>query len=230
MSLNQEEHKKQAAHRAVEEVRSGMSVGLGHGSTVIHAVRRLARLVSRGRLEDITCVPCTNQVAEEAAGLGLALASLEEYPALDLTIDGADEVDPHLNLIKGGGGALLREKILAQNSRREIIIVDETKLSPALGTRFDLPVEAVYYGIRPQVRFLASLGAQARVRLTAQGRPFRTDQGNVILDCRFGPLEDPAAVARALAGRAGLVEHGLFIGLATEVVVAGQDGVMVMTR
>ena len=229
MSLELDELKKQAAHRAVEEVRSGMTVGLGHGSTALHAVRKLARLVSLGRLKGITCVPCSNQVAAEAAGLGLALASLEEHPYLDLTIDGADEVDPDLNLIKGGGGALLREKIVAQNSRREIIVVDRTKLSPALGTKVDLPVEAVYYGIRPQISFLASLGAEPRVRLTDQGRPFRTDQGNVILDCRFGPLADPVALARALAGRAGLVEHGLFLGLATEVIVAGPEGIRALT-
>jgi len=137
----QDKFKQKAGWYAVRFVESGMVVGLGHGSTAIFAVRRIAQLLHEGQLENILGVPCSLQVEEEARELGIPLTSLDEHPLVDLTIDGADEVDPNLNLIKGGGGAFLREKIVAQASRREIIVVDESKLSPALGTRSPLPVE-----------------------------------------------------------------------------------------
>jgi ribose 5-phosphate isomerase A len=145
--------------------------------------------------------------------------------SIDLTIDGADEVDPALNLIKGGGGALLREKIVAQASRRVVIVVDESKLSAALGTNHSLPVEVARFGWESQQRFLESLGGKPTVRTAASGQPFETDQGNWILDCAFGPIADPEDLAAQLAARAGIVEHGLFCGIASEVIVAGENGV-----
>jgi ribose 5-phosphate isomerase A len=133
-------------------------------------------------------------------------------------------------MIKGGGGALLREKIVAQASRREIIVVDESKLSPALGTHWPVPVEVVLFGWRTQAAYLESLGAKPVLRLTDAGTPFETDQGNLILDCDFGPISNPAQLAVKLEGRAGVVEHGLFLGLATEVIVAGTEGIRRIKR
>jgi len=222
--------KRQAAERAVAYVESGMVVGLGEGSTAAFAVRRIAQLLEEGKLRDILGVPCSRKVEAEARGLGIPLTTLNEHPVIDLTIDGADEVDPDLNMIKGGGGALLREKIVAQASRREIIAVDESKLSPALGTHWPVPVEVVPFGWRTQAAFLESLGAEPVLRLADDGTPFETDQGNLILDCDFGPIPDPAQLALRLKARSGIVEHGLFLELATEVVVAGEVGVRHIRR
>jgi len=222
--------KRQAAERAAALVESGMVVGLGHGSTAALAVRRIAELLRSGQLTDILSVPCSLQVEAEARRLGIPLTDLDECPAVDLTIDGADEVDPCLNLIKGGGGALLREKLVAQASRREVIVVDGSKLSPALGTHWPVPVEVVPFGWRTQVPYLESLGARPVLRQAADGSPFKTDQGNLILDCHFGPIADPAALARRMEGRAGLVAHGLFLGLATDVIVGNADGIRHLRR
>jgi ribose 5-phosphate isomerase A len=161
---------------------------------------------------------------------GIPIASLEEYPVLALTVDGADEVDPRLDMIKGGGGALLREKIVAQATRRLVIIVDESKLSDRLGMSWPVPVEVLPFGWRTQHEFLTALGAQVVTRLSNSGLPMHTDQGNLILDCDFGPIEDAAALAAQLDKRAGIVEHGLFLGLADEVIVAGGDGVRRLSR
>jgi ribose 5-phosphate isomerase A len=222
--------KQQAGRYAVDFVKSGMVVGLGHGSTAIFAVRRIAQLLHEGQLRDILGVPCSRQVEEDARRLGIPLTTLDEHPVIDLTIDGADEVDPNLNVIKGGGGALLREKIIAQASRREIIVVDESKLSPALGTHWPVPVEVAPFGWRSQAAFLELLGAEVVLRLNSNVSPFKTDQGNLILDCRFGPISDPAQLATRLNERAGIVEHGLFLGLATDVIVAGVEGVRHLKR
>ncbi len=217
--------KRAAAEQAVLAVQSGMVVGLGHGSTTVFAIRRIGEWLKEGRLRDVRGVPCSSRVRADADRFGVPLVSLEEEPALDLTIDGADEVDERLNLIKGGGGALLREKVVAQASRREIIVVDETKLSPALGNRSALPVEVVRFAERPEREFLESLGARVTLRQGEDGRPFLTDQGNVILDCDFGPTEDPNGLANRLEARAGIMAHGLFLGLASEVLVGVPGGV-----
>ena len=222
--------KQQAAERAVECIESRTVVGLGHGSTAFFAVRRIAELLNAGKLSEILGVPCSLKIEEEARHLGIHLTTLEECPIIDVTIDGADEVDPNLDLIKGGGGALLREKIVAQASRREIIVVEESKLSPALGTRWPVPVEVIPFGWRSQISFLESLGASVSVRQASGGRRFITDQGNLILDCNFGPLQQPTMVARELSQRTGIVEHGLFLGLTTDVIVAGEKGVRHLTR
>ena len=146
-----------------------------------------------------------------------------------MTVDGADEVDPQLNLIKGGGGALLREKIVAQASKREVIIVDEAKLSPVLGTKWHVPVEVIPFGWRSQAAYLTALGAKVVLRLSKDGAPFITDQGNYILDSHFGQIADPAVLAKTLNQRVGIVEHGLFIKLAQEVIVGTAQGVRILT-
>ncbi len=227
--MNTDELKRRAAEKAVELLQDGMIVGLGHGSTAHFAHVAIARRLQEGSLKNILAVPCSRQVEAEARKLGIPLTTLDEHPVVDVTIDGADEVDPRLNLIKGGGGALLREKVVAQASKQEIIIVDEGKLSPALGTRWALPVEVVPFGVAPVSAFIRSLGAEPVLRQKDDGQPFVTDQGNYILDCRFGPMENPAEIARALCDRAGIVEHGLFIGLASMVIVGKADGVEVLT-
>ena len=221
--------KEQAARRAVEFVKSGMTVGLGHGSTAFFAVKRIAELIRSGELQGLSAVPCSRKVFEDAKKLGIPLVTLNRRPVIDLTIDGADEVDERLNLIKGGGGALLREKIVAQASLREIIIVDESKMSPALGARCAVPIEAALFGWQTHIPFLEGLGAEVKVRRKNDGRLFKTDQGNIILDANFGPISDPARLAADLEGRSGIVEHGLFIGIATDVIVAGEDGLHHLT-
>lgn len=222
--------KQQAAERAVHFIEPGMVVGLGHGSTALFALKRIAQLLKNGELREILGVPCSTEVEKEARQLGIPLASLDDYPTIDVTIDGADEVDPNLDLIKGGGGALLREKIVAQASRREIIVVDESKLSPALGTRRAVPVEVIPFGWHSQVLFLESMGACVSMRQERNGEQFLTDHGNLILDCDFGPLSEPSTVAAKLDARAGIVEHGLFLGLTTDLVVANAKGVRHIKR
>lgn len=223
--MNVTKFKKQAGEYAVQFVEPGMVVGLGHGSTTIHALRRIAQRLEVGDLHDIVGVPCSTHVEADAEALGIPLTTLNEAPVIDLTIDGADEVDPQLNLIKGGGGALLREKMVAQASHREIIVVDVTKRSDVLGTEWALPIEVVPFGWRAQVSFLTELGAEVELRRNENGQPFRTDQGNYILNADFGPIKDLLALADQLNTRAGIVEHGLFLGLATDVVAAGPKGV-----
>jgi ribose 5-phosphate isomerase A len=219
------EWKRQAGEYAVGFVEDGMVVGLGFGSTAIHALRLIGKKVRSGELQNILAIPTSESIAIEARREGIPLTDLEANPEIDLTIDGADEVDPDLNLIKGGGGALLREKIVAQSTRREIIVVDGTKPSPRLGTHFALPVEVLQFGWSVQGKFLQTLGAEVRRRMDDQGEAYVTDGGNYILDCDFGPIQDYVALAAQLAGRAGLVEHGLFLGIADDLVVADGDGI-----
>ncbi|MFP2930254.1 ribose-5-phosphate isomerase RpiA [Pyxidicoccus sp. 3LG] len=218
--------KREAAGWAVDAFfRPGMVVGLGTGSTSAFAVHRLAALREEGHLLDVLGVPTSRDTEALARGLGVPLTTLEEHPVLDVTVDGADEVAPDLSLIKGGGGALLREKIVAQASRRVVIVVDAGKLSPALGTHWPLPVEVLPFGWRSQALFLESLGARVTLRRGADGAPVHTDQGNLVLDCAFGPIDAPEALALRLGARAGVVGHGLFLGLTTDLVVAGPQGV-----
>lgn len=222
--------KKQAAEKAVEFIESGMVVGLGHGSTAIFATLRLAHLLDTGKLKNIVAIPCSRVVEQEALRLGIPLTNFEKHPQIDLTIDGADEVDPQLNLIKGGGGALLREKIVAQASLRHIIVVDETKLSPTLGENFAVPVEVIPFGWHSKTAYLESLGAKWKVRQNADNSYFVTDQGNYILDCKFESIQDTQSLARSLDSLATVVEHGLFLNLATDLIVAGQAGLQHLTR
>ena len=222
--------KEQAARRAVEFVQSGMIVGLGHGSTAFFAVKRIAYLIRSGALQNIRGVPCSRKVFEDARRLGIHLTTLNRHSVIDLTIDGADEVDEHLNLIKGGGGALLREKIVAQASLCEIIIVDESKMSPVLGTRCAVPIEVAPFGWQSHIFFLEKLGAEVKPRRNSDEKLFKSDQGNIILDANFGPISDPAKLAADLKARAGVLEHGLFIRIATDVIVAGKGGLRHLER
>jgi ribose 5-phosphate isomerase A len=217
--------KQQAGYFAAGLVQSGMVVGLGTGSTAIHAVRKIGELLRTGELKDIVAIATSLQTDAEARKLGIPLMDDSLPRPVDITIDGADEVDPAWNLIKGGGGAMLREKIVAQASRRMVVVVDEEKLSDRLGAKFYVPVEVLRFGWESQRRFLESLGGKPVLRKTADGSDYKTDSGNMILDCHFGPIADPAALAKKLNERAGVVEHGLFIGAATDLVIAGASGV-----
>jgi ribose 5-phosphate isomerase A len=224
------EYKRRAAECAVELVESGMVVGLGHGTTAGFAVVRIGELLRVGRLSNIIGIPCSKETDTQAVRAGIPTGTLETHPDIDLTIDGADEVDPRLDMIKGGGGALLREKIVAEASKRRVYIVDETKLSPCIGTLHSVPVEVMPFAWKPVLGYLESLKATSVVRREQNGRPFLTDQGNFILDCKFGPLGKPEKLATELRRRAGVIEHGLFLGLATDVIVSGPAGIRHMTR
>ncbi len=223
--------KRAVGVEAAELVESGMRLGLGTGSTVAHMLTALAKRLDGGGLIDVVGVPTSLRTAREARELGIPLTSLTETPVLDLTIDGADEVDPALNLIKGLGGALLREKMVAQASRRLAIMVDEGKMVPVLGTRCPVPVEVVQFGWEVHGAFVESFGARAELRVGPDGEPMVTDNGNYIIDCHFpSGISDAEDFERAIAGRAGIVESGLFLGMATEVLVSGPSGVETLTR
>jgi ribose 5-phosphate isomerase A len=222
-----ERWKSDAAARAVACVAPGMTIGLGHGTTTRYAVLEIAAWLRDGRLYDVRAVPCSRAVETLARAEGIPLTSLEDHPVLDLTIDGADVLTPSRFAIKGGGGALLREKIVAQATRREILIVDATKLSPTL--HGPVPLEVVPFGWHTQADYCAMLGGRA-LRREVDGVPVLTDQGNYLLDVDFGPVADPYPLAEALQARAGIIAHGLFLDLVHEAFVAGADGVRHLRR
>jgi ribose 5-phosphate isomerase A len=222
--------KRLAGEKAVEFVESGMRVGLGTGSTARHAVDVIAERLKAGTLADIVGVPTSRATEERARGHGIPLADLNEIRRLDVTIDGADEIDPSLDLIKGHGGALLWEKMVASASDRMVIVADDTKIVQRLGSRMSLPVEVIPFGWQTHERFLAGLGCRAGLRYR-DGEPVVTDGGHYLLDCTFeGGMEDPARIATVLKARTGIVETGLFIGMATAAVVASAAGVRVVER
>jgi ribose 5-phosphate isomerase A len=214
-----EQEKQEAARRSLAFVKDGYVVGLGSGSTASYAIRFLGERVSEGLR--ILGIPTSIQSRDLAAGLGIPLTSLEEYPRIDVTIDGADEINTALDLIKGGGGALLREKIVASASRRVVIIADSTKQVPVLG-KFPLPVEVVSFAEALLIKRITALGASVDLRRDRTGRPFVTDEGHHILDCRFGTIPDPPLLAGTLERMPGVVEHGLFLGLA-DIALIGKD-------
>jgi ribose 5-phosphate isomerase A len=231
--MDADAQKRAAAARAVEFVRPGMRLGLGTGTTAKHFVELLAERVRAGL--DVIAVPTSEATGRDAERLGIPLTSLDETPQLDLTVDGADEIAPDLSLVKGGGGALLREKIVASASTRMIVIADESKWVPVLG-RFPLPVEVMPFGLGAIRRAVEAAAAAAgcagplSLRQDRDGHAFVTDGGHWILDAAFGRIADPASLADRLDGVAGVVEHGLFIGLAHAAVVAGAGGVRVVER
>jgi ribose 5-phosphate isomerase A len=216
--------KQRAAEAALPLIKSGMVVGLGTGSTADYFLQALAAALKAGKLKDIIGVATSRQSEYRAAELGIPLTTLARSPVVDLTVDGADEVDPNLNLIKGLGGALLREKIVAQNSRQLVIIADSSKSVTKLGTKAPLPVEVVTFAHETHEEFFRSLGAEPTLRKSG-GMIFNTDNGNLIYDCKFKQIEDPAGLERKLRKRAGVVGTGLFVGIATTALVANERSV-----
>jgi ribose 5-phosphate isomerase A len=232
---SQEELKKQAAWKAVEYVKSGMVVGLGTGSTAAFAVDRIGSLLKSGELTDIVAVPTSIRTFEQAQSLGIPLATLDEQPVIDVAIDGADEVDPGLEVVKGRGGALLREKMVELASKKFICIVDDSKLVDGLGgSKLAMPVEIVQFCHKYTLRRLQDLpevaGCRAELRMDGD-KPYVTDNSNYIVDLYFEePIKDGAAAAKAILEMDGVVEHGLFIGMVDVCIIAKQDGVEVQER
>ena len=223
--------KQQAARKALSLVRDGMTLGLGSGSTTAYFVEMLGEKVASGDLIDIRGVPTSEATAQQARKLGIPLTTLEDCPQLDLAVDGADEVDPNLNLIKGLGRALLREKIVEVHTRRFVVIVDESKLVDRLGQRGPLPVEVVTFQAQAHIRWLNTLGCRAEQWYEDDGSPVVTDNGNYLARCWFeGGIPDAYELAEMLSQRPGIVEHGLFLDMASEVIVAGEDGVRIVAR
>ncbi|XP_059655421.1 probable ribose-5-phosphate isomerase 2 [Cornus florida] len=235
--LTQDELKKIAAYKAVEFVESGMVLGLGTGSTARHAVDRIGELLRQGKLKNIIGIPTSKMTHEQALSLGIPLSDLDSHPIIDLAIDGADEVDPHLNLVKGRGGSLLREKMVEGACKKFVVIVDETKMVKHLGgSGLALPVEIVpfcwnFTAQRLQLLFSES-GCVAKLRnCTKNGEPFVTDNGNYIIDLYFKQdIGDLNAASDAILRLAGVVEHGMFIDMATTVIIAGELGVTVKNK
>lgn len=219
MAAGRDRLKEIAAHRAAEYVKDGMVVGLGTGSTAALAVEAIARKVREGCR--ILGIPTSAETENLAKGLGIPLTTLEGHPEVDVTVDGADEVDPTGNLIKGLGGALLREKIVASATKQEIIAVDESKLVERLGMKAPIPVEVVPFGWTRCRKELQALGGRVELRLKGPA-PFVTDNGHYILDTWFGPLQDPYGLAKAIKAIVGVVEHGLFLDMA-HVVIVGRE-------
>ena len=222
--------KRRAAEAALTLVESGMTVGLGTGSTARHFIDALGEAVAAGKLNNIRGLPTSVASDQQARGLGIPIVSFDDVNGVDLTVDGADEVDPDLSLIKGLGGALLREKVVAQHSGKLIIIADGSKIVPKLGTKGPLPVEVAPFALTTATRFIASISGRPTQRIEADGKPFITNNGNPILHCKFDGIDDPAALDRRLRSHAGVLETGLFIGLAHTVFVADGERVRTLTR
>ncbi|KAK4339520.1 hypothetical protein RND71_040982 [Anisodus tanguticus] len=231
--LTQDELKKLAADKAVEYVQSGMVVGLGTGSTAAFVVSKLGELLSTGQLTNIIGVPTSKRTEEQALSLNIPLSTLDNHPHIDLAIDGADEVDPNLDLVKGRGGALLREKMVEAASDKFVVVVDDSKLVSGLGgSGLAMPVEVVqfcwkYNLVRLQELFQEE-GVDAKLRLDGNGKPYVTDNSNYIVDLYFKtPIKDSAAAGKEIAAFEGVVEHGLFLDMTTAVIIAGKEGVSV---
>eukprot|EP00930_Biecheleria_cincta_P027089 TRINITY_DN19030_c0_g1_i1.p1 TRINITY_DN19030_c0_g1~~TRINITY_DN19030_c0_g1_i1.p1 ORF type:complete len:345 (-),score=75.43 TRINITY_DN19030_c0_g1_i1:92-1090(-) len=240
MALSQDELKKQAGYKAVDDyVRSGTVIGLGTGSTAAFAVERVGEKLKSGELKDIIAIPTSIRTQEQSEALGIPLATLDTHSDLDVAIDGADEVDPGLNLVKGGGGALFREKIVEMCAKKFIVIVDESKLCDGLGPGFPVPVEIVPFCHEHTMRVIAKLpaleGCEPVLRFGNVAnnkpdgdKPAVTDNGNYIVDLKFTtPIKDPVAAGEQLKATVGVVDHGLFTGMTTACIVAGKDGVYV---
>jgi len=218
-----DQEKEAAARASLRFVKDGQVVGLGTGSTAAYFIRVLGERVEAGLR--VRGIPTSERSRAMAASLGIPLTTLDECQEIDVTVDGADEVDEQLRLIKGGGGALLREKIVASATKQLVIVADETKRVPVLG-RFPLPVEVIKFAQALVAKKIKELGAEVRLRRQVDGKPYLTDENNYILDCHFGKIPDADRLARRLSDMPGVVEHGLFIGMASIVVVAGGSEVV----
>jgi ribose 5-phosphate isomerase A len=225
--MSNDQEKEAAARASLKFIKDGQVVGLGTGSTAAYFIQLLGEEVKNGL--QIRGISSSVRSREQAASLRIPLTTLDECPEIDVTVDGADEVDPHLRLIKGGGGALLREKIVASATKQFVIIADATKRVPVLG-KFPLPVEVVKFAQAVVVKKIAALGAEVGLRQGADGKPFLTDENNHILDCRFGQIPDADGLARQLSDMPGVVEHGLFIGMASIVLVANGSEIVELRR
>ena len=223
----QDDEKRQVGIAAAEYVRPGMALGLGSGSTVYFFLEELGRRVKGG--VDVVGIPTSERTAALARDFGIPLATFDERQELDLAVDGADEVDPRLNLVKGHGGALLREKIIAMAARRLVIVVDSSKVSPALGTNMTLPVEVVPFAVALARTRLEALGARPTLRQDG-GKPYVTDNGNWLLDCGFAPMSDPARLEAEINRVPGVMDNGLFIDLASEVILARSGSIERLER
>jgi ribose 5-phosphate isomerase A len=226
-SVEQEEMKKLAAEKAVQYVEDGMTIGLGTGSTVEFTIRKIGEMVKSGLR--INGIPTSLKTKRLATELKIPLVDLEASTEIDVTIDGADEVDSNLNLIKGGGGALTREKIIAYHSKKVIIVVDETKIVKGLGCDSFLPVEVTKFGWLATKKALEALGCTTELR-TIMDEPFITDNQNYIIDCDFGKINEPENLEKEINNIPGVLENGLFIGLADEVIVGSKQGIMTLER
>ncbi len=224
-----EDLKRACGYRAAELVDNGMVVGLGSGTTARYATLRIAQRLREGSLQDIIAVPTSNATAQLALTEGIPLSELDEHEQIDLTIDGADEVDPQLNVIKGLGGFLLREKIVAFATAYEVIVVDDSKLVHCLGTKSPLPVEVIRFGWQHTRRALESTGAQTSLRMLGS-EPYITDEGNYIIDCRYEAIREPDALSQELNAIPGVVDNGLFLGMVDMVIVASAKGVQILER
>lgn len=220
---NLEAAKRLAAAASLELVEDGMKLGLGTGSTARHLVQLLAQRIHDTGLR-VECCATSRETADLARSLGIEIVDLDDLGALDLAIDGADEIDPFLNLVKGGGAAHFREKLVETSASRFAVIADHTKLVPVLGVTRLVPLEILPFGWRSTSRRLGTLGAKIKLRLDKNGDAVRTDNGNFIVDANFGPISDPAALAAHLDTVTGLLEHGLFVGMAEVAFVAQPDG------
>jgi ribose 5-phosphate isomerase A len=222
-----DQEKEEAARASLRFVKDGQIVGLGTGSTAAYFIRLLGEQVKNGLR--IRGIPTSDRSREQAASLGIPLTTLDECPEIDVTVDGADEVDPQLRLIKGGGGALLREKIVASATKQLVIVADATKRVPVLG-KFPLPVEVIKFAQAVVAKKIEALGAEVGLRRDVSGKPYLTDENNHILDCQFGQIPDADELARRLSDMPGVVEHGLFIGMASVVLVANGREIMELQR
>lgn len=223
--LEQEDMKKMAAEKAVERIADGMTIGLGTGSTVKYVIKKLGEMINTGL--KIEGVPTSLKTKKIAKKYGIPLVDLDEHTEIDLTIDGADEVDSYLNLIKGGGGALTREKIIAYHSKKELIVVDETKIVKKLGVGFPLPVEVIKYGWNATKKTLEQLDCTAELR-KIMDEVYITDNSNYILDCDFGKINEPEVLEKEINSIPGVIENGLFVGLVDEVIVGSKQGIITL--
>lgn len=225
-----EDFKKLAAEKAVDEIESDMIVGLGTGSTVFYAIHKLAQEIRTGRLSNIAAIASSRQTEKLANKLNIPLITFHDKQTIDITIDGADEVDKYLNLIKGGGGAHLREKVVIQASKKFIVVVDDSKISEKLGEKWSVPLEVIKFAYPLIEQYIELINGKPDLRRYDNGSPVITDEGNYIIDANFGVIQNPFEIAEKLESKAGIVEHGLFLRVASKVIIGGTEGIEIKER